>query len=102
MTLLASNLEKKSMLKASRREIPALVWRIQTQLTENSLTAKRHLHSNNVATRRFLSTRSVVKVMGSRNCKVVVKVNVKVKVVNSLLLLIDSALCASCCREHIC
>ena len=39
------------MLKASRREIPALVWRIGTQLTENSLSAKRHLHSNNVANR---------------------------------------------------
>ena len=37
------------MLKASRRKIPALVWRIRTHLTENSLTAKRHPHSNNVA-----------------------------------------------------
>ena len=37
------------MLKVSRREIPALVWRIETQLTENSLSAKGHLHSNNAA-----------------------------------------------------
>ena len=35
------------MLKVFRREIPPL--RIPTQLTENSLSAKRHLHSNNVA-----------------------------------------------------
>ena len=35
------------MLKVFRREIPSL--RIPTQLTENSLSAKRHLHSNNAA-----------------------------------------------------
>ena len=35
------------MLKVFRREIPSL--RIPTQLTENSLSAKGHLHSNNAA-----------------------------------------------------
>ena len=39
------------MLKASRREIPTIFLRIQTQLTENSLNAKRYLHSTNVATK---------------------------------------------------
>ena len=37
------------MLKASRREIPP-------QLTENPPTAKRHLHSNNVANKEVFVT----------------------------------------------